>query len=50
MTEQLPDLQMNGRVLFEQWSGIAEAKDLDLKTELISSNLGPRQEVLVNAP
>lgn len=50
LTEQLPDLQMNGRVLFEQWSGIAEAKDLNLKTELISSNLGPRQEVLVNAP
>jgi cysteine synthase A len=50
LTEQLPDLQMNGRVLFEQWSGIAEAKDLDLKTELISSNIGPRQEVLVNAP
>ncbi|OAL04453.1 cysteine synthase-like protein B [Phaeosphaeriaceae sp. SRC1lsM3a] len=47
LTKQLPSLQRKSRVSFQQWLGMS---DTELEADLSSPKIGPRHEVLVNAP
>lgn len=50
LSKQLPSLQRTNRVSFQQWLETSDASDSDLEGDLSSPKLGPRHEVLVNAP
>lgn len=50
LTAELPQLRTKSRLSFQQWSETANATPPILEAELLSSDAGPRHEVLVNAP
>ncbi|KAH5582645.1 hypothetical protein HBI24_114900 [Parastagonospora nodorum] len=50
LTAELPQLRKNSRLSFQQWSETTNATPSRPEPELLSSDAGPRHEVIVNAP